>query len=423
MKTRRLENAKADILVVDDTPANLQLLNEMLTRFGFVVRPALSGELALQAARRQQPDIILLDARMPNMDGIEVCQQLKLDSKLKDIPVIFISAHNQIQDKVQAFEAGAVDYITKPFEVEEVRSRILIRLELDRSQKQTQKKNTFLEKQVNLQTLELIESNKKLAQLDQAKTEFLSAISHELRTPLNGLLGAGELMLAEGGGSPQMWELQNIFEESRQRILMFIDDALLLSDMRVKGSLFAENASRLAEVLNTVVRGVEEKARKTDVKISAAYAADLGSVLGDWFFLERAIVRLLETALKFTRRGGFIQLRAVPAINEVYLIIETGGSSVPEKDLPRFFDVLSVGKTLAAGADLGLSPAVAAQIIKLLGGKVTVANIQSGGIKLTASLPRSKSVVESNQHQAASQFNVSGTDSGSLFPIPVKPTA
>ncbi len=113
-----------NILIVDDTPANLRLLSGILKEEGYKVRPAPSGPLALAAAQSSPPDLILLDINMPDMNGYEVCRQLKTDEELEHIPVIFLSALSETEDKLRAFEAGGVDYITKPFRYEEVRARV-----------------------------------------------------------------------------------------------------------------------------------------------------------------------------------------------------------------------------------------------------------------------------------------------------------
>lgn len=122
------------ILIVDDTTANLQVLSGMLKEHGYKTRAALSGRLALQAAHNNPPDLILLDINMPEMDGYEVCQLLKADQQLRDIPVIFISALSEAMDKVKAFEVGGVDYVTKPFQLAEVEARVSTHLRLHRYQ-------------------------------------------------------------------------------------------------------------------------------------------------------------------------------------------------------------------------------------------------------------------------------------------------
>jgi len=119
-----------DILIVDDTPANLRLLSDMLSEHGYSVRLAPSGKLALMSAQAVPPDLVLLDIMMPGLNGFEVCEQLKADPRTRDIPVIFLSALDQIEDKIKAFAAGGVDYITKPFQHREVLARVGTHLQL-----------------------------------------------------------------------------------------------------------------------------------------------------------------------------------------------------------------------------------------------------------------------------------------------------
>lgn len=139
------------ILVVDDAPANLQLLSSMLKDRGYKTRPVPSGILALQAAMSDPPDLILLDINMPQLNGFEVCQSLKADDKLKNIPVIFISARHEVLDKVKAFSVGGVDYITKPFQFDEVQARVDTHLKLWRLQQELEKHTQQLSQLVQIQ--------------------------------------------------------------------------------------------------------------------------------------------------------------------------------------------------------------------------------------------------------------------------------
>ena len=137
---------KSNIMVVDDQPANLKLLEDLLTQLGHAVRSFPRGRLALDAAARNLPDLILLDINMPEMNGFEVCQKLKADDRLASIPVLFLSALNETRDKVNAFRSGGVDYITKPFQVEEVSARVETHLQLYRAR---QVERELLEKTLN----------------------------------------------------------------------------------------------------------------------------------------------------------------------------------------------------------------------------------------------------------------------------------
>ncbi|MGC4064967.1 MAG: response regulator [Polyangiaceae bacterium] len=148
----------ADILVIDDTPANLSLLAGMLKERGYRVRPVPNGKLGLQAARREPPELVLLDVNMPEMSGYDVCVELKSDPQLSGVPVIFISANTELLDKVKAFAAGGVDYVTKPFQIEEVQARVETHLEIRRLRVELQHLNRSLEDRVQAQVREISDS-------------------------------------------------------------------------------------------------------------------------------------------------------------------------------------------------------------------------------------------------------------------------
>ena len=173
---------QGSIVIVDDNPDNLQILGSILQQAGFKVRPALSGEIAVAAAVARPPDLILLDIRMPDMDGYQTCLRLKADSRTQDIPVIFVSALNEIEDKVAAFRAGGADYVAKPFQAEEVLARVRVHLQLHRMQR-------HLESMVSARTVELQVANESLQQSQRQYRRMLEqtiqaiALTIEKRDP------------------------------------------------------------------------------------------------------------------------------------------------------------------------------------------------------------------------------------------------
>lgn len=180
--------SKEDILIVDDTPENLRLLSRMLEQQGYNVRKALSGQMALTAVETVSPDLILLDIMMPNMDGYEVCETLKSNPKTAKIPVIFLSALSEAFDKVKAFTVGGSDFITKPFQVEEVLIRVQNQLALRAAELKSQQLNTQLEERVKERTSQLEVANQELkreiAERKQLQEELLKMAFYDGLTGL-----------------------------------------------------------------------------------------------------------------------------------------------------------------------------------------------------------------------------------------------
>ena len=175
MNNEQANTPKANILVIDDEPANLRLLMAMLSKQGYKIRPVPNGKLALSGARAIVPDLILLDIMMPEMDGYEVCRQLKADERTRDIPVIFISALHEILDKVKAFEVGGVDYITKPFHMEEVLARVKNQLRLRQMQAEITRLNEKLQAE-NLRMSAELEVTRRLQEIILPRDRELNQI-------------------------------------------------------------------------------------------------------------------------------------------------------------------------------------------------------------------------------------------------------
>jgi DNA-binding response OmpR family regulator len=193
---------QADILIVDDTPANLNVLSTILAQQGYKVRPANNGGVALVVAQRAAPDLILLDIQMPGMNGFEVCKRLKEIDQTRDIPVIFISALDEVLDKVEAFEVGGVDYITKPFQILEVLARIEHQLRLRRQQEQI---------------------------------AAVNALAHELQDWIRRLVGPAELR-ATGGEAPASAELGTEMGQAAQQIEAAVEQLVKLTEQQIQPS-------------------------------------------------------------------------------------------------------------------------------------------------------------------------------------------
>ena len=209
MITQHSEISDKIILVVDDTPENLQLFVQILGEQGYTVRPAPEGELALEYAKMTPPDLILLDVKMPGMDGYQVCEHLKADLRTRDIPVIFVSALSEVFDKTKAFALGGIDYIVRPFQVEEVLARVETHLTLRHLRRQLQQENLRLEERVKARTVELEESNKALKQ----EISERKRVELELQRSLSEIQHLKEQVQAENVYLREEIQLEHNFQE------------------------------------------------------------------------------------------------------------------------------------------------------------------------------------------------------------------
>ena len=333
-------NGTSHIMAVDDQPTNLKLLEDLLSRQGHTVRSFPRGRLALEAAARNPPDLILLDINMPEMSGFKVCELLKSDEKLAAIPVIFLSALSDASDKVQAFQCGGVDYVTKPFQVDEVQARVQTHLKIHQLQRELQLHVNHLEELVSFRTRELAETQERLKLLDRAKSDFLRLIHHELRSPLNGLLGVGELVLDELGATEGGAELREMFDQSRQRMLTILDDALLLTEIEVASDNFSSKATDLVSTLHSAIKGAAGFAQSRGVAIELEPGDDR-RVVAKRDLLLKAIHALLETAVKFSKAGEVVRLKCQAGPDGVQVLIRCGGrhSRIRDRELlPSVFD-------------------------------------------------------------------------------------
>ncbi len=231
------------IMVVDDSPENLQVLGEMLRRKGYDVRLAPNGKFALSAVAGDPPDLILLDIHMPGMDGYEVCRALKGDDTLRKIPVLFISGLDRLEDKMRAFEAGGIDYVTKPFQFEEVDARVRTHLELRRLQTELERHNLRLEQMVEEQVKEISDSQMAiifaLAKLSESRDDETGHHMERVRETCRIL--AAEL-LERGGGPDEINPafVQNIYLTSPLHDIgkVGIPDAVLLKPGKLSAEEF-----------------------------------------------------------------------------------------------------------------------------------------------------------------------------------------
>jgi two-component system, sensor histidine kinase and response regulator len=367
----------ADILVVDDAPANLQLLFGMLKERGYRVRPAPSGRLALQAAKTQPPDLVLLDVNMPEMSGYEVCRLMKADEVLRAIPVIFISALSEPFDKLQAFSAGGVDYVTKPFHLDEVRVRLETHLELRRVQGRLEAQNH-----------ELAQANERLRTLEEARRVLAAAIVHDLKSPLAALIGSAEylLHLDEVAGEPR--EVLGEMLASSHGVHRIVLNLLDVGRMEEAELAPARRTVRLGEMLDRALATAQLATRLTGHVLAVEADPDQEAFV-DADLVTRVIENLLDNALKYAPRGTTVRVFAkAEEGGGCSLRVEDRGRGIPASQRERIFErYVRLDRESHARTSRGLGLAFCRIAVEAHGGIIWVEDNVPDGAAFCARIP------------------------------------
>jgi two-component system sensor histidine kinase/response regulator len=293
-----------DILIVDDHPNNLSLLLKFLNEHGYKVRVAPNAEFALKTVNISPPDLILLDIRMPDMDGYEVCQRLKNQANTADVPIIFLTALNDVVDKVKGFQVGGVDFITKPFETVEVLMRIKTHLRLRHLQLELEKTNHQLE-----------EKTQKLEEVSQDLEAFNYRVAHDLRNPIGNIRSCSFLLerfFTQQNYSAKEKEFFQYIQDATEKMETIVGGLLTLAQMRESPMMLEPvNLSAIAQKIMEELKTTQE-AREIEFII-----ADHMQVMGDEKLLNIALENLFSNAWKYTMKQSktIIELGVLPIAN------------------------------------------------------------------------------------------------------------
>ncbi len=398
---RPVEKVRGNILIVDDTPANLRLLSNMLTEQAYKVRAVINGAMALTAARLAPPDLVLLDINMPGMSGYEVCQALKQEPRTCDIPVIFISALDEVRDKVKAFTVGGVDYITKPFQFEEVLARVETHLALQNLQRQLQSANQEL-----AQRLEELEVRN--AELDA----FAHTVAHDLKNPVTTLIGFGSLLQRrfDDLSDEKRGFYLGVINQNSHKMSNIIDELLLLSSVREVEDIeldVVDMATVVDEAQARLRYMIEEK--QAEIVAPAHWPH---SVLGYAPWIEEVWVNYMSNAIKYggcpdegmcpVVELGFedgpdagadsAPLRcadsegADPIAHVRFWVRDNGNGLTPDEQARLFTPFERLHQVRVEGHGLGLS--IVRRIVEKLGGGVGVESKVGYGSVFSFTLPK-----------------------------------
>jgi len=371
------------ILIVDDTVSDLELLTDLLATRGYEPRSFSDGVRALEAARMDPPDLILLDVRMPVMDGYQVCERLKADSALHDIPVIFITGSAELADKVKAFAVGGADHVTKPFQIDEVVARVRTHLELRSLHLRLRDHNRRLEELVAERTGELAASHELVLEISRLKDEFFRMISREIRTPAAGLLGLGQLIIDLCPPSDDLTHFAAGFDGAGVRLRNLIEDATTLADLETPGRR-APATVAWGELIGRV-RGSLAPLRVT-VDGEAALASV--AVKGEPVLLRRALATLIQLAVSFSGDKDTAHVRVSGNDLVLRLRLYVDALVLTDEQAAGFFKVESNARAQSYAEPLGLAPVVASKILSACGGGLRLVKLDGRAGRIEADLAK-----------------------------------
>lgn len=370
--TNNLENpyklndshSKGVVLVADDSATNLDILHRILSRGGYDVILAEDGIEALEAVKKVKPDLILLDVDMPKMDGFSVCQRIKADEKTAHIPVIFISALDELGDKVRAFEVGAVDYVIKPFKVEELMMRVASQILLAHQQQE-------------------------ILKLSEIKDHLIRTVSHDLKNPIHIVMGyAGLLLDANDLSADQIAEMALQIHKSADKMYRLVTNLLDLTQIEA-GVMWDFKPVTLNSIIEDVLLEHIITAQQKDIAIYWEPPTDNISVNGDPMRLQQVFNNLITNAIKYTPAFGKIHLEMWKDDSHAFISVKDTGLGIPEADMPHIFEKFyRVNSTIhreQEGTGLGLS--IIYVIVQEHGGVVHVDSIEGQGSIFTVQLP------------------------------------
>jgi signal transduction histidine kinase len=372
-------------MVVDDTPANLQVLAGMLKERGYRVRPVPSGKLALLAAQSDPPDLILLDINMPEMNGYEVCQQLKADDRLRAIPIIFISILSEPLDKVKAFSMGGVDYVSTPYQPEELHARIATHLKLHRLQVELEEANARLATANGV----LARKQAELSDLHSRKDEFLAMLSHELRGPLAPILNAIQLLHLETDASELQCQARTVIERQVAQLARLMDDLMEVSRISTGRIHLRQDRAAVSVIVERAVETVRPLIDQRSHELSVSLPPEPIWLHADAARLQQVVVNLLTNAAKYTPDHGRIQLSVERAGAECVLRVRDTGVGILPELLPHVFDLFTQAERSLDRSEggLGIGLALVQRIVEMHNGKVEVFSSPGQGAEFVVRLP------------------------------------
>jgi two-component system, sensor histidine kinase and response regulator len=381
----RSESNLSSVLIVDDEANNLRVLHGLLSQDGYDVRAARDGESALEAANSVQPDIILLDIKMPEMDGYEVCAKLKQNEATREIPVIFISALNNVNDIVQAFEIGGVDYITKPFQFAEVLARVRNHLTIVHQHQQ------IIEQKMQIEAMRK-RDQQRFQQISQMREQFVESATYDLKNPLTIIRGSADIMsrFNEVRAHPYLRECVEHVMESANSMSELV--TVMLDFLRMQSSLDLNlQPVNFKQFVEKHVQKYASLANTRAIEIFFSANAENAYTVMDEKLMSRVIDNLLSNAINYSHDKTKIRVVLNEDEKVFNLDIQDEGFGIRDEDMEKLFTPFfrakkRDGERIIEGTGLGL--AIVKEILEQHRGRIEVESEFGKGSNFRVSLPK-----------------------------------
>jgi len=361
-------SAPARVLVVDDQASNVQLVGSILGKLGFEIVPASDGRTALKRLALRVPDLILLDVLMPEMDGFEVCRRIRENPEWQGIPIIFLSAADDKDLIVRAFDSGGVDYVTKPFNHAELTSRVRTHLMLKLARD-------------------------RLAQLAEDKDELLGILAHDLKSHLGGMQMSAQILRDRTAslGDPKLMQLCENICQSGGRLLAFVKEFLANSAAE---RTFApkEEAVELSDAVATTVKEYHEAADQKGLAVRTFLPDEEAMVAADRSALRQVLDNLLSNAVKFSPPNREISVRVEPNGTTIECVVQDQGPGFTSEDKARMFRRYARLSARPTGGEpsTGLGLSIVKKLVEGMRGELSCESAPGQGARFAVRLPRAK---------------------------------
>ena len=370
-----MDKQQAKILIVDNDPTNLNVLLDYLHHLGYKVLIAPDGEQALRQVEHILPDLILLDVMMPGIDGFETCRRLKAQELTRDIPVIFMTALSDTEDKLKGFDVGGVDYITKPFQHKEVSVRVKTHLMLRQLQQKLQQQNTHLQA------------------ANASKDTFFSIIAHDLRGPLGALRELPEIILerVESYSREELTQMIMAQRDAAKHVFDLLDNLLTWTRIQRGQIEYCPQMMNLAPLVTQNIDLLLPSAQRKHITLTSAVAGHL-QVHADYHMTNTVIRNIIFNAIKFTEEYGEITVASASRESLVEVSIMDTGIGIAAEHLPKLFRIDAKFKRSGTAHEkgTGLGLILCKEFVEQQGGRIWMESEVDKGTTVRFTLPTHK---------------------------------